>query len=160
MSLEEAQKAALKEHNRLRALHEDTEPLELASDLCEEAQVWIRVWYHEKIVVTAHFKKYILAYAEHLVEDNQGLIYAEDLDNGENLYFHTDWLETATVVNQSVDATKDWYNGVQYYDFDKPGFSEFPANVPFSLPHFTQVRSKFFLGNFGFKSEFENIITR
>ena len=95
------------------------------------------------------------------MEDNQGLIYEEDLDNGENLYSHTDRLETATVVNQSVDATKDWYNGVQYYDFDKPGFSEFPANVPFSLPHFTQVRSKFFMsGNFGFKSEFENIITR
>ena len=94
------------------------------------------------------------------MEDNQGLIYAEDLNNGENLYSQTDWLETATVVNQSVDATKDWYNGVQYNDFDKPGFPELPANVPFNLPHFTQVRSKFFLGNFGFKSEFENIITR
>ena len=40
MSLEDAQVAAVEEHNRLRALHEDTEPLELASDLCEEAQVY------------------------------------------------------------------------------------------------------------------------
>ena len=42
MSLEEAQEAALDEHNRLRALHEDTEPLKLSADLCEEAQV--RIW--------------------------------------------------------------------------------------------------------------------
>ena len=41
MSLE-AQEAALKEHNDLRALHENTEPLKLSADLCEEAQV--RIW--------------------------------------------------------------------------------------------------------------------
>ena len=39
MSLREAQEAGLREHNRLRALHQDTEPLELSSDLCNEAQV-------------------------------------------------------------------------------------------------------------------------
>ena len=86
------------------------------------------------------------------MKDNQGCIYAEDLHNGENLYGHTDYLSPkgrATVVNQGVDATKDWYNSMQSYDFDKPGF---PANVPYNLPHFTQVRSKFLLGNFGFKS--------
>ena len=42
MSLEEAQEAALVEHNNLRALHEDTGPLELCANLCEEAQV--RIW--------------------------------------------------------------------------------------------------------------------
>ena len=40
MSLHEAQEAFLKEHNRLRALHQDTEPLELSDDLCNEAQVY------------------------------------------------------------------------------------------------------------------------
>ena len=39
MSLREAQEAGLREHNRLRALHQDTEPMELCSDLCNEAQV-------------------------------------------------------------------------------------------------------------------------
>jgi len=39
MSLREAQQAFLREHNRLRALHQDTEPLELSNDLCYEAQV-------------------------------------------------------------------------------------------------------------------------
>ena len=39
MSLREAQEAGLREHNRLRALHQDTEPLELSNDLCNEAQV-------------------------------------------------------------------------------------------------------------------------
>ena len=39
MSLREAQEAGLREHNRLRALHLDTEPLELSNDLCNEAQV-------------------------------------------------------------------------------------------------------------------------
>ena len=40
MSLQEAREAGLKEHNRLRAFHQDTEPLELSDDLCNEAQVY------------------------------------------------------------------------------------------------------------------------
>ena len=39
MSLREAREAALREHNRLRALHQDTQPLELSEDLCNAAQV-------------------------------------------------------------------------------------------------------------------------
>ena len=39
MSLREAQQAFLREHNRLRALHQNTGPLELSNDLCNEAQV-------------------------------------------------------------------------------------------------------------------------
>ena len=40
MSLREAREAGLREHNRLRALHQDTEPLKLSNDLCNDAQVW------------------------------------------------------------------------------------------------------------------------
>ena len=39
MSLREAQEAGLREHNRLRALHQDTKPLELSDELCRDAQV-------------------------------------------------------------------------------------------------------------------------
>ena len=58
MSLEEAQEAALEEHNRLRALHEDTEPLELCAEnlacgtgmseiVVEEAVRATKSWYDE-----------------------------------------------------------------------------------------------------------------
>ena len=49
MSLREAQEAGLREHNRLRALHQDTEPLELSNDLCNEAQVCSRFLYVKKL---------------------------------------------------------------------------------------------------------------
>ena len=39
MSLREAQQAFLREHNRLRALHQNTEPLMLSQSLCDDAQV-------------------------------------------------------------------------------------------------------------------------
>ena len=39
MSLRDAQEAGLREHNRLRSLHQDTPPMELSNDLCNDAQV-------------------------------------------------------------------------------------------------------------------------
>ena len=39
MSLRDAQEAGLREHNRLRSLHQDTQPMELSNDLCNDGQV-------------------------------------------------------------------------------------------------------------------------
>ena len=39
MSLHETQEAGLRKHNRLRALHQGTQPLKLCEELCNEAQV-------------------------------------------------------------------------------------------------------------------------
>ena len=39
MSLRDAQEAGLREHNRLRSLHQGTQPMRLSNDLCNDAQV-------------------------------------------------------------------------------------------------------------------------
>ena len=126
MSLEEAQEAALEEHNRLRALHEDTEPLELCADLCEEAQV--RIW-----MLASFFKNVLLkAYAELLMGEDR-FDHADDLDGvGENLACATGMSET--VVEEAVRATKSWYDELEDpgYDYENPGFNG-------GTGHFTQV---------------------
>ena len=126
MSLEEAQEAALDEHNRLRALHEDTEPLELSADLCEEAQV--RIW-----TLLSFFQKPLKAYAELLMEENR-FEHADDLDVGENLASATGISET--IVDEAKRATKSWYDELEDpgYDFENPGFDG-------GTGHFTQVNN-------------------
>ena len=54
MSLRDAQEAGLGEHNRLRSLHQDTEPMELSNDLCNDAQVQFIYRIFERKAFFAH----------------------------------------------------------------------------------------------------------
>merc|ERR1712193_133689 len=109
MSLREAQEAGLREHNRLRALHQDTEPLELSNDLCNDAQAW----------------------ADQLM--SQGRSYHAETNDGENIAsaFQSGG-RSPTVVEEAVGATQRWYNELHNYDFNNPGSSG-------NTGHFTQV---------------------
>merc|ERR1711953_709944 len=110
MSLREAQEAGLREHNRLRALHQDTEPLELSNDLCNDAQAW----------------------ADQLM--SQGRFDHAETNDGENLEGATGM--SPTVVEEAVRATQSWYNELHNpgYNFNNPGWNENPG-----AGHFTQV---------------------
>ena len=124
MSLEEAQEAALEEHNRLRALHEDTKPLELCADPCEEAQV--RIW----TLASFFFKNILLkAYAELLMEEDRFDHSTGRVGVGENLASATGH---RTLVEEAERATKSWYNEHSAYDYENPVFDA-------TTGHFTQV---------------------
>ena len=124
MSLEEAQEAALDEHNRLRAFHEGTESLKLSADLCEEAQVRIRT-------LPRFFLNFRLkAYAELLMNQDR-FEHADDLDGiGENLA--SGWNTSETIVDEAKRSTKGWYDEIEFYDYGNPVFAS-------ETGHFTQV---------------------
>ena len=102
--------AGLAEHNRVRALHRDTPPMELGDEQTESAQ----------------------AYAEKLVSDWEGVLKHSAGDDrpgqGENLAYN--YAETPEAA--CIKATNQWYDEVENYDYDQPGFA-------MNTGHFTQV---------------------
>ena len=94
---------ALQQHNLYRAKH-GAPPLVLSAQLNDVAQ----------------------HHAEQLARINQ-LVHSEQEHYGENLYASSD--PTPPRPEAVVDS---WYNEIQHYDFDKPGFRP-------DTGHFTQV---------------------
>ena len=106
--------AGLAEHNRVRALHTDTPPMELGDEQMESAQ----------------------AYADKLVNDWEGpgtsplkhAAWDDRRGQGENLAY----TRAETPEAACIKATNKWYDEVEDYDYDKPGFA-------MNTGHFTQV---------------------
>jgi uncharacterized protein YkwD len=97
--------AALQQHNVYRAKH-GVLPLVLSAQLNEVAQ----------------------HHAEQLARTNQ-LVHSEQEQYGENLYASSASNSTPPRPEEVVDA---WYNEIQHYDFNQPGFRP-------ETSHFTQV---------------------
>ena len=101
---DEYNQLSLAAHNSYRMMH-GADPLMYDEDLARDAQEW----------------------AQYLANKGLPLEHAQDIDEGENLAFSS-FPNFAT----SADATDSWYNEVEFYDFENPGFSG-------ATGHFTQV---------------------
>ncbi|KAJ8285729.1 hypothetical protein GJAV_G00030270 [Gymnothorax javanicus] len=98
------EKEFLDAHNEYRAKHQ-APSLTLSRDLCSSAQAW----------------------ADHLLSKNA--LKHSGCDHGENLYYA--WSSGHKQPN-GKEAVDKWYNEINAYNFDSPGFGS-------NTGHFTQV---------------------
>ena len=103
-----AQRESLNEHNKYRTLHCDTPLMTFSQDVADTAQKIAdrKVWAHSK----SH----------------------ERNGYGENLAWNT----ASTIEKAIKQATGQFYNEIEFYNWENPGFSGIGGNV---VGHFTQV---------------------
>ena len=108
VDLENVRKNILKDHNYHRKRHQ-------VGDLVRNSEIEsIAQTYTEKIANSGNVKH----------SNNQ----YKGRDLGENLF----WYFSGSVTLTGTDASQSWYNEVEYYDFNNPGFTN-------DVGHFTQL---------------------
>ena len=108
VDLENVRKNILKDHNYHRKRHQ-------VGDLVRNSEIEsIAQTYTEKIANSGN------------VQHSNNQYKGRDL--GENLF----WYSSGSVTLTGTDASQSWYNEVEYYDFNNPGFTN-------DVGHFTQL---------------------
>merc|ERR1711962_85060 len=114
--MEEAIQKGLEEHNRLRALHQDTPPLELRAKLNVDAQAWADKLTNDWSGVGSP--------CDAMIHDkNRGA-------QGENIAVNS----AEDRIAACVQATKEWWDEIKDYHYD-----DLDSNIFKQIGHFTQV---------------------